>query len=559
MDQMGTLAGLKRHEFNGSRVVVLGRKAGQISVRVISTSKIISVPVANVVLDTTKNTLTEDSMGDYQEFQRLRMELHDRGEQARALRNAGRFAEAETVMLDLLREVEDLCGNHSHQLSDFLKSLGILYSQQGRNREAEKMLRRMDWLRNRNAPVQTLMSDLERLIPAQLAVQLYSDARDNAQRLRALCKTHKFSIGNPAIVVYWEQQAAGKSNVVLPPVAGACAYCGRDGNLRVCSKCRSVKYCSVSCQRKGWTVHKKTCCDTSKEDKKIEEPISVTDIDELSQAVQENAACSGTITSESPSILPEPVRTALKDPRLCYFFRIGDVCSTRLLARDGGTRRFLATPGVLTCIAVFAWAPGGIAVAAHIHLGAVLRGVRRCLLTGQDLDRVLLPLTSELRQCFRGIEPTTVRVTFVGGHRVADVEPALKNVYLPQLPVFESSCHSERKADASDPRERFSWYPRAAVAAAGLASAVFDTTLLNTFEGERCVNMEVEMRLRHANTRFEYAALDTLTGHVVTHTRYIEHPEEHLLRPNEDHRQNQRYAELTASGDNLCVVSHKDV
>ena len=71
MDQMGTLAGLKRHELNGSRVVVLGRKAGRISVRVISTSKIISVPVINVVLDTDKNTLTEDSMGDYQEFQVL--------------------------------------------------------------------------------------------------------------------------------------------------------------------------------------------------------------------------------------------------------------------------------------------------------------------------------------------------------------------------------------------------------------------------------------------------------------------------------------------------------
>jgi hypothetical protein len=72
--------------------------------------------------------------------------------------------------LTLLAEMEEVCGMHSHHLLDFLKSLSILYVTQEREPEAEVALARMDRLRNCMSPEVTLISDLQWLIPAQLAV-----------------------------------------------------------------------------------------------------------------------------------------------------------------------------------------------------------------------------------------------------------------------------------------------------------------------------------------------------------------------------------------------------
>jgi len=39
-----------------------------------------------------------------------------------------------------------------------------------------------------------------------------------------------------------------------------CATCGRTSrHLRSCARCRSVRYCSVSCQTSGWPEHKHAC------------------------------------------------------------------------------------------------------------------------------------------------------------------------------------------------------------------------------------------------------------------------------------------------------------
>ena len=84
---------------------------------------------------------------------------------------------------------------HSHHLSDFLKSLSILYVTQEREPEAEVALARMDRLRNCRSPKVTLISDLQWLIPAQLAVEHYADANENVKRLASLDEWHFQSVG----------------------------------------------------------------------------------------------------------------------------------------------------------------------------------------------------------------------------------------------------------------------------------------------------------------------------------------------------------------------------
>lgn len=39
-----------------------------------------------------------------------------------------------------------------------------------------------------------------------------------------------------------------------------CAYCGKSGiKFKLCSGCKSVRYCSVACQKKDWKKHKMAC------------------------------------------------------------------------------------------------------------------------------------------------------------------------------------------------------------------------------------------------------------------------------------------------------------
>ncbi|EDV24782.1 uncharacterized protein TRIADDRAFT_56945 [Trichoplax adhaerens] len=53
--------------------------------------------------------------------------------------------------------------------------------------------------------------------------------------------------------------------VLRPPSVHKCNACYKDesnGNLKRCSKCESVAYCDLECQRKDWEFHKRNCART---------------------------------------------------------------------------------------------------------------------------------------------------------------------------------------------------------------------------------------------------------------------------------------------------------
>lgn len=39
----------------------------------------------------------------------------------------------------------------------------------------------------------------------------------------------------------------------------ACKKCGREEGLRLCGRCKSVKYCCVGCSVAAWPLHKRVC------------------------------------------------------------------------------------------------------------------------------------------------------------------------------------------------------------------------------------------------------------------------------------------------------------
>jgi len=60
------------------------------------------------------------------------------------------------------------------------------------------------------------------------------------------------------------QHAGGQHAGETTEAATACAACGggssaSGGALQRCSRCHSVKYCSVACQRRHWQTHKALC------------------------------------------------------------------------------------------------------------------------------------------------------------------------------------------------------------------------------------------------------------------------------------------------------------
>lgn len=60
------------------------------------------------------------------------------------------------------------------------------------------------------------------------------------------------------------QEAANLNNVPVKMInvnflGRVCNHCGANTNLKSCSKCRIIKYCSKECQCADWKHHKKNC------------------------------------------------------------------------------------------------------------------------------------------------------------------------------------------------------------------------------------------------------------------------------------------------------------
>ena len=41
--------------------------------------------------------------------------------------------------------------------------------------------------------------------------------------------------------------------------ARQCDHCGKEGNVKICSKCHTATYCGAECQKEAWGEHKKVC------------------------------------------------------------------------------------------------------------------------------------------------------------------------------------------------------------------------------------------------------------------------------------------------------------
>lgn len=52
-----------------------------------------------------------------------------------------------------------------------------------------------------------------------------------------------------------EAKMVTKNNEVIKK----CSTCNKTIELKLCSKCKQVSYCSIACQKEDWTIHKKYC------------------------------------------------------------------------------------------------------------------------------------------------------------------------------------------------------------------------------------------------------------------------------------------------------------
>ena len=234
------------------------------------------------------------------------------------------------------------------------------------------------------------------------------------------------------------------------------------------------------------------------------------DSDPLTNEILHNARATSIVSPSYPTELNSSLIAALADPQKSYFFAMNDVTSSILLERDGGRRQFLATTGVLSCINVFAWSPAtdpnglGYCVGYHVFIGALFRGLRACRHTNQDIGRTLAPLVSQLRNF--GTSAKNVVVTLMGGHLAMDKDDVLVEIFPGDNKKWSFAWHVKNTCDAAldSVSDNITW----------------NTKLLLRFQGERMKDCDIKEQVRRKNMIFLVAALDTISGNIITHTRH---------------------------------------
>ncbi|KAH7832368.1 putative zinc finger MYND domain protein [Monocercomonoides exilis] len=110
-----------------------------------------------------------------------------------------------------------------------------------------------------------------------MRIQIVSDMRESLMRGQnwdAIAKEQEktiFNLSRAELMKEMESISSLYTQSFYSEVSSGskCGFCGKKAQNR-CSKCRSVFYCSVDCQRKHWKIHKLEC-DKLKEEKEKEE------------------------------------------------------------------------------------------------------------------------------------------------------------------------------------------------------------------------------------------------------------------------------------------------
>lgn len=499
--------------------------------------------------------IVTNTFNDLKEIQLKYNSLIDRLEEAISHRKNGRYIVAEQLMEKLLAEAEDLCGKRSVMVATFVKSFGMLRLDQRRWGEAENMFIRADELRPADCEGNHQgTGTLEYLFCAQLEGRLFKKAAGTLVQIKRL--QHCIRPGIDSALHQLEMELTTAKTKDLP-----CVFCGRWAVLSACAACHLTAYCSRRCQQKHWKIHKRSCqsSSTPQHNCNLQSQKYVTDDDSLSKITENadidtdiitssvlcNAKATSSVTSSYPTEMDDVLLAALADAQQSYFFCMDEVTSSALLETDGGRRRFMATTGVFSCITVFAWSKAtcanspGLCFGAHVSLGALLRGLRACTQAKHDIDRALAPLLLRLRRCFQGSTQDII-LTLVGGHRVMD------------------SIGLEALLPNDRDKWSFAWHIKNAcdIALEGIPNhVVWNTNLLLRFEGEMIETEADEDRVRKKNMNFMVVALDTVTGHLLTHTKYANIGS--LLTDDVLSRQLEAYAPWH-NDPKLRVVSHKN-
>jgi hypothetical protein len=106
----------------------------------------------------------------------------------------------------------------------------------------------------------------------------------------------------------------------------------------------------------------------------------------------------------------------------------------RLLQPDA-PQQFMATTGILNCIALIVNVPGGASLFAHLTISSVCYSMDEAIFIKRG-GGALQNMVDTLKHVFGEEDPVAVKVSLVGGWKLADHGVKLKDKYYPCTPVM---------------------------------------------------------------------------------------------------------------------------